>query len=105
MSLTATVFLVFGMSMNAFATSIGKGATLHRPRSSEALRTGLIFGVVEMLAPLIDRGVGMLASKFVPEWNHWIAFILLIFLGGRMIIEGFRDSGGEGREPQRRHGF
>lgn len=53
-----------------------------------------------------DRlGMGMLASRFVLEWNHWIAFVLLIFLGGRMIIEGFRGADDEDEEPRRRHGF
>lgn len=42
MNITATVLLAFGMSMDAFAASIGKGATLHKPKFSEALRTGLI---------------------------------------------------------------
>lgn len=101
MNITATVLLAFGMSMDAFAASIGKGATLHKPKFSEALRTGLIFGAVETLTPLIGWGMGMLASRFVLEWNHWIAFVLLIFLGGRMIIEGFRGAD----EPRRRHGF
>ena len=41
MNITATVLLAFGMSMDAFAASIGKGATLHKPKFSEALRTGL----------------------------------------------------------------
>lgn len=67
MNLTATVLLAFGMSMDAFAASIGKGATLHKPKFSEALRTGLIFGAVETLTPLIGWGMGMLASKFVLE--------------------------------------
>jgi putative Mn2+ efflux pump MntP len=90
MNLSATILLAFGMSMDAFAASIGKGATLHKPKFSEALRTGLIFGAIETLTPLIGWGLGMLASQFVLEWNHWIAFILLIFLGGRMVLEGFR---------------
>ncbi|SPW64347.1 inner membrane protein [Escherichia coli] len=105
MNITATVLLAFGMSMDAFAASIGKGATLHKPKFSEALRTGLIFGAVETLTPLIGWGMGMLASRFVLEWNHWIAFVLLIFLGGRMIIEGFRGPDDEDEEPRRRHGF
>lgn len=105
MNITATVLLAFGMSMDAFAASIGKGATLHKPKFSEALRTGLIFGAVETLTPLIGWGMGMLASRFVLEWNHWIAFVLLIFLGGRMIIEGFRGGDDEDEEPRRRHGF
>lgn len=77
MNITATVLLAFGMSMDAFAASIGKGATLHKPKFSEALRTGLIFGAVETLTPLIGWGMGMLASRFVLEWNHWIAFVLI----------------------------
>jgi len=105
MNISATILLAFGMSMDAFAASIGKGATLHKPKFSEALRTGLIFGAIETLTPLIGWGLGMLASQFVLEWNHWIAFVLLVFLGGRMVIEGFRGNSDEDDEPQHRHGF
>ena len=103
MNVSATILLAFGMSMDAFAASIGKGATLHKPKFSEALRTGLIFGAIETLTPLVGWGMGMLASQFVLEWNHWIAFVLLVFLGGRMVIEGFR--GDDDCETPRRHGF
>ena len=105
MNLSATILLAFGMSMDAFAASIGKGATLHKPKFSEALRTGLICGAIETLTPLIGWGLGMLASQFVLEWNHWIAFILLVFLGGRMIVEGFRGDSDEACEAPHRHGF
>ena len=105
MNLSATLLLAFGMSMDAFAASIGKGATLHKPKFSEAVRTGLIFGAIETLTPLVGWGLGMLASQFVLEWNHWIAFILLVFLGGRMIFEGFRGDSDEACEAPRRHGF
>ena len=105
MNLSATILLAFGMSMDAFAVSISKGASLHKPKFSEALRTGLIFGVIEALTPLIGWGLGMLASQFVLEWNHWIAFVLLVFLGGRMVIEGCRAGDDEGSVPQHRHGF
>ncbi len=105
MNLSATILLAFGMSMDAFAASIGKGATLHKPKFSEAVRTGLIFGAIETLTPLVGWGLGMLASQFILEWNHWIAFILLVFLGGRMIVEGFRDDSDEACEAPHRHGF
>ncbi|MDR9892385.1 manganese efflux pump MntP [Pseudenterobacter timonensis] len=105
MNLSSTLLLAFGMSMDAFAASIGKGATLHKPKFSEALRTGLIFGAIETLTPLVGWGLGMLASRFVLEWNHWVAFILLLFLGGRMVIEGIRGNGDEECEPLQRHGF
>lgn len=105
MNLSATILLAFGMSMDAFAASIGKGATLHKPKFSEAVRTGLIFGAIETLTPLVGWGLGMLASQFILEWNHWIAFILLVFLGGRMIAEGFRGDSDEACEAPHRHGF
>jgi len=105
MNLSATLLLAFGMSMDAFAASIGKGATLHKPKFSDALRTGLIFGVIETLTPLIGWGLGMLASQFVLEWNHWIAFLLLVFLGSRMVLEGVRAQPDEELAPLRRHGF
>ena len=105
MNVSATILLAFGMSMDAFAASIGKGATLHKPKFSEALRTGLIFGAIETLTPLIGWGLGMLASQFVLEWNHWIAFVLLVFLGGRMVIEGLRGGDSDECEAPRRHGF
>ncbi|PKH26908.1 hypothetical protein CIG19_03710 [Enterobacterales bacterium CwR94] len=103
MNLSATLILAFGMSMDAFAVSIGKGAALHKPRWREALRTGLIFGVIEAITPLIGWGIGSLASKYVMQWDHWIAFALLAFLGGRMILEGCRS--GENDAPIERHGF
>ncbi|EIW5061619.1 manganese efflux pump MntP [Klebsiella pneumoniae] len=105
MNLSATILLAFGMSMDSFAASIGKGATLHKPKFSEAVRTGLIFGAIETLTPLVGWGLGMLASQFILEWNHWIAFILLVFLGGRMIVEGFRGDSDEACEAPHRHGF
>ena len=105
MNLSATILLAFGMSMDAFAASIGKGATLHKPKFSEAVRTGLIFGAIETLTPLVGWGLGMLASQFILEWNHWIAFILLVFLGGRMNVEGFRGDSDEACEAPHRHGF
>jgi len=104
MNLSAMLILAFGMSMDAFAASIGKGAALHKPRFSEALRTGLIFGVIEAITPLIGWCIGQFATQFVMGWSDWIAFILLAFLGGRMITEGFRGQSSD-CAPVHRHGF
>ncbi|AHF76833.1 Membrane protein [Sodalis praecaptivus] len=90
MNLSATLILAFGMSMDAFAASVGKGATLHKPALREALRTGLIFGVIEAITPLIGWGLGLLASQYIMRWDHWVAFVLLAFLGGRMVLAGWK---------------
>lgn len=105
MNISATLLLAFGMSMDAFAASIGKGASLHKPKFSEALRTGLIFGAIETITPLIGWCLGLLASQIVLEWNHWVAFVLLVFLGGRMLTEGFRGGEAEDKQKLQRHGF
>jgi putative Mn2+ efflux pump MntP len=98
------VFLAFAMSTDAFAAAVGKGATLHKPRLREALRTGLIFGVIEGLTPVIGWAVGLTASRYVSEWDHWIAFTLLLVLGSRMILAGLRPAEDVEEKPSR-HGF
>ena len=52
MNISATILLAFGMSMDAFAASIGKGATLHKPKFSEALRTGLIYDAARAIGQM-----------------------------------------------------
>jgi putative Mn2+ efflux pump MntP len=80
--------IAFGMSTDAFAAAISKGAALDRPRLSEALRTGLVFGIVETATPLLGWALGLAASSFVAAIDHWIAFALLGGIGAKMIVEG-----------------
>lgn len=68
MTFIATLILALGMSMDAFAAALGKGATLHRPGFKEALRTGLIFGSIEALTPLIGWALGLAASRYIMAW-------------------------------------
>ncbi|HAB75443.1 MAG TPA: manganese efflux pump MntP [Pantoea sp.] len=106
MTFIATLILAFGMSMDAVAAALSKGAALHRPGFKEALRTGLIFGAIEALTPLIGWAAGLAASRYVMAWDHWVAFFLLSFLGGRMMMEGFRQTAtAEPCEAPQRHGF
>lgn len=93
MSFYAILILAFGMSMDSFAASIGKGAALYRPPLKEALRTGIIFGVVEAVTPVIGWAIGLAASQYVMRWDHWIAFTLLMLLGARMMFEGMKKMG------------
>ncbi|OTA15782.1 membrane protein [Xenorhabdus vietnamensis] len=90
MNLYATLILALALSMDAFAAAVGKGAALHRPHFFEAIRTGIIFGLVETCTPLIGWSLGLYASQYIMEWDHWIAFSLLLILGCRMIIDSFK---------------
>jgi putative Mn2+ efflux pump MntP len=98
------IFLALAMSTDAFAAAIGKGSSLHKPRFLEALRTGLIFGVIEGITPIIGWGVGQAASRFVESWDHWIAFTLLLVLGLHMIYNGLKHEE-EAEEKPTKHSF
>lgn len=97
-------FLALAMSTDAFAAAIGKGSSLHKPRFSEALRTGLIFGVIESITPIIGWGIGQVAVRFIESWDHWIAFGLLLVLGLHMIWNGIKDDD-ESEEKPDQHSF
>lgn len=79
------------MSTDAFAAAIGKGAAMGRPHLREALRVGLIFGVIEAITPLVGWLLGKAAAQYVEAWDHWIAFVLLLGLGIHMILNGISD--------------
>lgn len=85
------LLLGFAMSTDAFAAALGKGAGMIKPRLSEALRIGLIFGVVEAITPIIGWLLGSAASSFIESIDHWIAFGLLSVLGLHMIYKAIRD--------------
>lgn len=97
-------FLALAMSTDAFAAAIGKGSSLNKPRFSEALRTGLIFGVIEAITPIIGWGIGQVAVRFIESWDHWIAFGLLLVLGLHMIWNGIKDDDEEEEKPDQ-HSF
>ena len=90
MNFVATVSLALAMSTDAFAAAVGKGAAMRKPRLLDALRAGLIFGVIEAITPIIGWLLGRAASQYVQAFDHWIAFGLLGVLGAHMIIAGLK---------------
>jgi len=92
------VLLGLAMSTDAFAAALGKGAGMAKPRLVEALRVGLIFGVVEAITPVIGWLLGSAASSFIEEIDHWVAFALLSALGLHMLWKAVR--GGEDEAPE-----
>ncbi len=86
MSPVSIAVLAIGMSVDALIAALGRGASPVRPTLSQAFRTGLVFGVVEMLTPLIGWALGVAASQYIQAVDHWVAFVLLAAVGGRMTI-------------------
>lgn len=90
MSFISNGIIALSMSTDAFAAAIGKGTAMKKPRLIEAMRIGAIFGVVESITPVLGWIAGLAASSFITEVDHWIAFTILVLVGGRMILQSFR---------------
>ena len=90
------IFLIgVGLSMDAFAVSVCKGLGMHRVNYAHALVIALFFGVFQGLMPVIGWLAGSAFAVYVTAIDHWIAFALLAFVGGKMLWDAFHDKGEE----------
>ena len=91
------VALAFGLSVDAFAAALGKGAGARHTTFPGALRIGFVFGGMEAAMPLIADALNIALAGLVADLAHWIAFVLLLGVGLHMIWEAFtgRDEGVE----------
>ena len=90
MNSTSTTFLALGLAADAFAVSLTSGFLIQRIKVNKALKIALFFGSFQCLMPLIGWGTGIHFSHLIAEFDHWIAFGLLSFIGGKMIHESFQ---------------
>lgn len=90
MNFIALIFTAFALSMDAFAVSITKGMTIKNLKKSTALKMALAFGVFQGGMPLLGWALGISFESYIKSIDHWIAFILLGFIGFNM-IKGFFD--------------
>lgn len=87
MSLIELFILAVGLSMDAFAVSICKGLSLKKVSFKECGKVGLYFGGFQAGMPLIGFILGVQFKDYIVTIDHWIAFILLLFIGINMIRE------------------
>lgn len=80
-----------GLSMDAFAVSIGKGLSMKKFNKTTALTCGLWFGIFQALMPLVGFMLGFRFQGVIRSIDHWIAFVLLALIGGNMIREAFSE--------------
>lgn len=80
-----------GLSMDAFAVSLAKGICLKEDELKYSLRVSLFFGGFQALMPLLGWWVGRYFESSIKSFDHWIAFILLGIIGGKMLIEAIKE--------------
>lgn len=89
MEFVETIFIAIGLAMDAFAVSVCKGLSMKKISWKKAVIIAAYFGIFQMLMPLVGYILGISFSDLIRNIDHWIAFILLSFIGGKMIREAY----------------
>lgn len=89
MGILELFILAVGLSMDAFAVSICKGLSLGKINAKHMAAAGGWFGGFQALMPLIGYFLGSFFAGVVSKYAHWVAFILLLIIGGNMVKESF----------------
>ena len=87
MDIFELLLIAVGLSMDAFAVSICKGLSVQRLKPRHYLLTGAWFGGFQALMPSIGFLLGSAFDQYISAFDHWIAFVLLAFIGGNMVKE------------------
>lgn len=85
------LILAIALSMDAFAVSIGLGSKKAKSTQTLALLSSIYFGLFQALMPLIGYFGGKGVFGWVESYAHWIAFFLLLLIGGKMIYESIAE--------------
>ena len=86
--MTLTLFLIgIGLAMDAFSVSISNGLCIGKVHIKDALKIGLFFGIAQGIMPAIGYFAGILFSDLIKSIDHWISFVILLIIGGKMIKE------------------
>ena len=96
MTLLSVIFIGLSLSMDAFAISMGSGISIRDLRRFHAVRASLFFGFFQFIMPVAGWYLGTAFAVYIQTFEHWIAFGLLAFVGGKMILETLRGSGSSG---------
>lgn len=94
----SAIGLAFGLAMDATAVAAARG--LGARQSREAVVLPLLFGVFQSGMAALGWLAGRWAGPLIDAWDHWIAFGLLVAIGGKMLVDAWRGGGDAGEEPE-----
>ena len=75
------------LAMDAAAVSITNGFVISELKLRHVLRTSIFFGLFQAFMPVIGWAAGLSFARYIQAFDHWIVFLLLLFVGGKMIFE------------------
>jgi manganese efflux pump family protein len=85
------LFIAVGLSMDAFAVSVTSGIIIKKNRLNSAVKIAFLFGLFQAIMPVIGWAAGLSLRTLIQTFDHWLAFVLLAFIGGKMIYESFHE--------------
>lgn len=91
MNFLEVLMVAIGLAMDSFSVSLGASASGHEIDRRSALRLAFHLGFFQFLMPVVGWYLGISVAHIISSVDHWIAFGLLVLVGGRMIWAGFRD--------------
>lgn len=91
MGIIELILIGVGLAMDAFAVSICKGLSMKKMNYRHAFVIALFFGGFQAIMPFIGWFVGSRFSAYIQTFDHWIAFVLLTLIGGKMIIDAVKE--------------
>jgi putative Mn2+ efflux pump MntP len=81
------LLIAVALSLDAFAVAVAEGIVIRRLQVAHALKLAAWFGGFQALMPLLGWWCGGAVREYISHWDHWVAFGLLVFVGGKMIHE------------------
>jgi len=95
MSIVTILALAVGLGMDAFAVAVGSSLVLPRLTGRAVFRLAWHFGFFQFMMPILGWGAGMTVQQWIRPWDHWVAFLLLAWVGGKMIYESWKGKAKE----------
>lgn len=91
MDVYSLILLSIGLAMDAFSVAIVSRFGLGKMKLADSLKVSSSFGVAHIIMPVLGWFLGSTVVTFIQRWDHWLAFILLAYVGGRMLKEGLSE--------------
>lgn len=98
MDFVTVILIAIGLAMDAFAVSIAKGISVYKNKLKSAILLASLFGGFQALMPVIGWLAGLGLEDVITRVDHWIAFVLLGFIGAKMIYDSTKGEDGKGED-------
>ncbi|MQN02114.1 MAG: manganese efflux pump [Lachnospiraceae bacterium] len=91
MSIVEIILLGISLSMDALAVAVAKGLAMRKVNRKQCFAISFAFGGFQFLMPVIGWLLGSTFARFIKSIDHWIAFFLLLYIGGKMVIDAIKE--------------